>query len=407
MRKRIVPALLALVLTLSIVPVAFATPMTLVLQTIGDAGKEFVYYIRADNAYIDLDQEKNVEKISNVRYNRCNCGFIVFAFQENANDIYEAHDLGCTKSVVFGTVDVYKITLKNGEKIAINTNSNAPKIYVVQDKDYSISYSTDGKTFTNYVNDGSIYRSETTVAVLPFTNIQNGTITIRRSDGSASDYTPPAASGTSFPDVSQSAAYSTAVEYVNKLGVMVGDDEGNFNPDKIVNRAEMATIVCRVLGQAENLPTLNVFTDVPTAHWGNACIGRASELKIVNGYGDGTFGPSDPVTYEQAITMIVRAIGEEDAANYYGGYPDGHLYVADGKNLLKGIPPMKGQGLARSSVAVLLYNYYTAQSNLVGHSHNWATRHVAEVGHYEESSGTHKVTYYTCDCGFILISNKG
>ena len=408
MRKRIVPALLALVLVLSMTPIAFAASsktVTLLQETTGNLNKEFEYYI-SKSSVSNISGPK-VETINNVVFYTCRCGFTINSAIPNCGTIWTAHDkptpFGCGKGYDYKIGDCYKITLKNGEKVTINPKHDTLLITTTQDSQYQILYSTDGNNFTNYVDDVSVVESDKAIARIRFTPTENGTLTIRRSDGSASDYTPPAASGTSFPDVSPSAAYSTAVEYVNKLGIMVGDEKGNFNPDKIVNRAEMATIVCRVLGQAENLPTLNVFTDVPTAHWGNACIGRASELKIVNGYGDGTFGPSDPVTYEQAITMIVRAIGEEDAANYYGGYPDGHLYVADGKNLLKGIPPMKGQGLARSSVAVLLYNYYTAASG-VAHTHSWATRHIDEVGHYE-SSGTHKVTYYTCSCGFYLNSD--
>lgn len=212
----------------------------------------------------------------------------------------------------------------------------------------------------------------------------------------------------SFPDVSKDSAYSTAVAYVSELGVMVGDNQGNFNPDKIVNRAEMAAIVCRVLGQTENLSKTTVFTDVPTTHWANANIGKASELKIVNGYGGGKFGPGDPVTYEQAITMIVRAIGEGDKAASYGGYPNGFLQVAQEKNLLNGIQATQGQGLSRGAVAVLLYNYYTTQNNpgtsSDGHTHNWATRHVDEVGHMA-SNGTHTVLVTTCDCGMVFSSD--
>ena len=106
------------------------------------------------------------------------------------------------------------------------------------------------------------------------------------------------ASALSFPDVDRNSDYAAAVEYISELGVMVGDGRGNFNPGQIVSRAEMATIVCRVLGQSENLPKANVFTDVPTEHWANAYIGKASELNVVSGYGDGRFGPSDPVTCE-------------------------------------------------------------------------------------------------------------
>ena len=152
------------------------------------------------------------------------------------------------------------------------------------------------------------------------------------------------ASALSFPDVDGNSGDSTAIGYVSELGIMVGDTQGNFNPDKIVSRAEMATIVCRVLNQTGNLPTTDVFTDVPITHWANACVGKASELGIVGGYGDGIFGPSDPVTYEQAVTMIVRAIGEGDKASSYGGYPDGFLQVAQERNLLKGSRRSRGRG---------------------------------------------------------------
>ncbi|MDE6568262.1 MAG: S-layer homology domain-containing protein, partial [Lachnospiraceae bacterium] len=135
-------------------------------------------------------------------------------------------------------------------------------------------------------------------------------------------FVPTVAHAMSFPDVDNNSPYSTAIEYVSTIGIMVGDSNGNFNPNGIVNRAEMATIVCRVLGQTENLSKSNVFTDVPVNHWANAYIAKASQLGIVGGYGGGKFGPGDPVTFEQAVTMVVRSINEEATAVAYGGYPN-------------------------------------------------------------------------------------
>ena len=125
----------------------------------------------------------------------------------------------------------------------------------------------------------------------------------------------------SFPDVDNSAAYADAVEYLSDIGLMVGDNNGNFNPDKAVTRAEMAALVCRMLGETEDLSTSSDFFDVPESHWANGYITRVAELGIVNGYGDGTFGPSDSVIYEQAVTMIVRAMNLEEYALSAGGYP--------------------------------------------------------------------------------------
>lgn len=196
------------------------------------------------------------------------------------------------------------------------------------------------------------------------------------------------ASAKTFPDVDSNSPYSTAIEYVSELGVMVGGSNGNFNPNGTVNRAEMATIVCRVLGQTENLSKSNVFTDVPMEHWANANIAKASELGIVGGYGGGKFGPGDPVTFEQAVTMIIRAIGEGDKATSYGGYPNGFIQVAQEKNLLNGIQAVKGQGLSRGAVAMLLYNYYQnnpgTSSDVGKHTHNYVTKTVPGSGHYEQ-----------------------
>lgn len=124
----------------------------------------------------------------------------------------------------------------------------------------------------------------------------------------------------SFPDVDKNAGYAEAVEYLADIGIFSGDENGNFNPDKTVTRAEMAVIVCKMLGETEDLSKADTFTDVPQEHWANAYIARAAELGIISGYGDGTFGPGDAVTYEQAVTMVVRALGLEDEANEYGGY---------------------------------------------------------------------------------------
>ncbi len=170
---------------------------------------------------------------------------------------------------------------------------------------------------------------------------------------------PPAYATSSFPDVDEDAPYADAVEYLNSIGVMQGDENGNFNPNHPVSRAEMAAIICRILGEAENLTTSETFTDVPVSHWANGYVAKAASLNIVNGYGDGKFGPSDNVTYEQGITMIIRSAGGEEAAEAYGGYPDGYIFVADENGFLNGVVCSKGSQLLRSDIAIILYNIYS------------------------------------------------
>ena len=173
-----------------------------------------------------------------------------------------------------------------------------------------------------------------------------------------------------FPDVPADSDYADAVETASGLGIMVGDDQGNFNPEQIVSRAEMAALVCRMLGVTENLPRSEVFTDVPADHWANPYVAKAAELGIVSGYGDGTFGPDDPVLYEQAVAIAVRAFGDEITAKTYGGYPNGYLQVArDRWFILEGLPAARGQGMTRGAVAMLLDNHYKWRPALPGDGH--------------------------------------
>lgn len=170
--------------------------------------------------------------------------------------------------------------------------------------------------------------------------------------------TCPALAASSFPDVNENAEYAEAVEYLNEVGIMQGDNKGNFNPNKTVTRAEMAAIICRMLGETENLPSSTAFNDVPAGHWANGYVGKAAELGIVGGYGNGKFGPSDPVTYEQAVTMVVRAVGHNDDAESMGGYPNGFLTYAENAGFLNGINSKIGEAFSRANVALLLMNYY-------------------------------------------------
>lgn len=168
----------------------------------------------------------------------------------------------------------------------------------------------------------------------------------------------PASAASPFPDVDENAEYAEAVEYLKDVGIMRGDDQGNFNPNKTVTRAEMATIICNMLGETNNLTVSDTFSDVSTTHWANKYITRAKGLGFISGYGDRKFGPNDNVKYEQAVTMIVRAIGGEQEAQIQGGYPNGYLAVAEDAELLYNVYAEIGEDLSRADVASILYAYF-------------------------------------------------
>ena len=160
-----------------------------------------------------------------------------------------------------------------------------------------------------------------------------------------------------FPDVDENTEYAEAVEYVSDAGIMVGDENGNFNPDKTVTRAEMATIICNMLGEAEGITKIGgIFTDVPESHWASGYIAKAVSLGAISGHGDGRFGPEDIVTYEQALTMLVRALNLEENALEAGGYPMGYVSVAQKYGFTNQISAKNGDLMLRWQIAVIIYN---------------------------------------------------
>ena len=160
-----------------------------------------------------------------------------------------------------------------------------------------------------------------------------------------------------FPDVDENEEYAQAVNYVSSIGLMVGYGDGTFQPDKTVSRAEMATVLCKMMGEDQNLKQDGtVFSDVPTAHWGNSYVVKAASLGYLAGYGNGKFGPDDTVTYEQALTMIINALGYNDVAGEYGGYPYGYITAAYALGYTRGFVAEKGDLMTRWQIATIMSN---------------------------------------------------
>ena len=71
-------------------------------------------------------------------------------------------------------------------------------------------------------------------------------------------------SGASYVDVS-SENNVEAIEVLQKVGVMTGDENGKFNPDANVTRNEMAVIMSNMLDyKVSNYAGTAPFTDVPS-----------------------------------------------------------------------------------------------------------------------------------------------
>lgn len=162
----------------------------------------------------------------------------------------------------------------------------------------------------------------------------------------------------SFSDVADSSSYSTAIEVGVDLGLIKGYEDGTFKPEGEITRAEFAAIVVRLLGQeaqVEGAKASTQFTDVPADHWAAGYVNIAVQAGVVNGYGNGMFGPEDLVEYQDAITMMVRALGYEPAIGS-AGYPTGYLTKAGELGLTSNVNGTNGVAANRGAVAQIAFN---------------------------------------------------
>ena len=152
--------------------------------------------------------------------------------------------------------------------------------------------------------------------------------------------------------------YEDAVNVLTELGVVAGYKDGTYRPENVVTRAEMATFIIKALGLNDYAVGKSEFTDM-AGHWADPYVAYAVSLGFVKGNTDGTFAPNATVTYDQAITMLVQALGYK-AEYMVGGYPGAFVNQAKTLGMLEGVQA-GAAGANRGDVAVLLFNTLPAR----------------------------------------------
>ena len=190
----------------------------------------------------------------------------------------------------------------------------------------------------------------------------------------------------SYADVT-SKQNKEAIEVAQAVGVMVGDNKGNFNPDQAVTRVEMAVVMSNLLSLKVNdfKATKTEFTDVPA--WAAPYVAACKADGIIAGYSATTFGSNDTVTAAQAALMMMKALGYFQFAPDFGD--DWQLATVKQASKIKlydGISANANTALTRNDVAKLVLN--TLEADTVDYTGSQGTN-------IKLPDGTTVVTGYT------------
>lgn len=165
---------------------------------------------------------------------------------------------------------------------------------------------------------------------------------------------PPRAEA-AFTDIGDDTT-ELAAAVLQGLGVVNGTTSTTFSPDAPLTRAQMCALAVNAMGLSDQVSTggrRTLFSDVPGSAWYNGYVNTAYSQGLVNGYGNGTFGPEDPVTYGQAATILLRMLGYT-SAEVGSLWPLDYTDFADRLGLSEGLDLSAYDTLTRGEAAVLL-----------------------------------------------------
>ena len=198
-------------------------------------------------------------------------------------------------------------------------------------------------------------------------------------------------SAASYADVT-SENNVEAIEVLQAVGVMIGDEDGNFNPDENVTRNEMAVIMSNLLAlNVSNFTSSSIpFTDVPD--WAAPYVAACYADGITSGTSDTTYGGSDTVTAAQAGLMMLKALGYFQYSSDFGSdWQLAAVRQASSIDLYDGIDAGASSAMTRNEVAQLALN--ALEATMVEPSSDGSTIVVGDITvssnvSYDERTGS-------------------
>ncbi len=204
----------------------------------------------------------------------------------------------------------------------------------------------------------------------------------------------------SYDDIAPSDRYAEQIEILSDIGVIKGTSDTEFSPDEKVTREQMAMLLFRLMIGKDSAGRINStsFTDLYDDTYHGA-ISWANASGYILGTSATTFEPTEGITMQDAMTMLVRALGH-DTAKMNAGYPWTYIDTALKLGLDDGMEDVDyTKVLTRAEIAGLLYNAVTAEYLIPKTAANGST-------FYESTTIAERVFGYEISESVIVATNS-
>ncbi len=132
--------------------------------------------------------------------------------------------------------------------------------------------------------------------------------------------------GPHFPDVAEEAWFYDYIETMYNQGWINGYPDGMFRPGVGINRAEIAKMVVNGFELDQDLSGAPHFDDVTSGDWFYGYVETIYNNGCMRGYGDGTFGPGNAVTRAETVKIVYDC--QLVALGGFNGIAEGTVEVA-------------------------------------------------------------------------------
>ena len=181
--------------------------------------------------------------------------------------------------------------------------------------------------------------------------------------------------GTTDFDDDGDITYQEAVTVIAGMGIVDGYSDGTFGPDEALTRGAAAKIICNLILGPTTADALSAssapFVDVPTTNTFAGYITYCSQQGIISGYADGTFRPTDTLSGNAFMKMLLGALGyDSDKEGYTGAnWTVNVIKQAVGIELNDGNDDFVGsQAVTRQEAC--LYAFNTLKATMVEYNNN-------------------------------------
>ncbi len=139
---------------------------------------------------------------------------------------------------------------------------------------------------------------------------------------------------TNFSDLSEDTMYIDAIDYLLEEELLTGYPDGTFRPERLVNRAEYLNLLLKSFAIKTEDASEKCFPDVTLNEWYTNAVCTAKKLGVIEGFNDGNFQPERLVNLSEAAKMLVEIaliadlpladvwekIDESDSDNWFEPY---------------------------------------------------------------------------------------